>query len=1330
MNCDREFLLAVWAAKAGAPRAAVVEAFRAWSSDRRRSFGSLLVERGCLTPQQLRAAEHSLTDTLNEHGGDATRAVNELGQSDPLLMELRRAGDAESSDVVPVDDSHGDETPKGIAPRDATPKMVTDPNVKPLEPKSKQPPHRDVYATQAPLVNKHEPGLRYRPVRPHARGGLGEVLVAHDEELNREVALKQVQDRFADDESSRARFILEAEITGGLEHPGIVPVYGLGAYADGRPYYAMRFIRGMSLKDAVEEFYRADGNPRDPGQQAVEFRKMLARLVSVCQAIEYAHCRGVIHRDIKPGNIMLGKFGETLVVDWGLAKLVGQPDTHRTLDERPLAPESLAASMPTMMGTALGTPQYMSPEQSVGRLDLIDNTSDVYSLGATLYFLITGVAPFQDNDLSNILQKVQRGQFPPPRSVNKSAPPGLDAICLKSMALEKNDRYPSAAALADDLEHWLADEPISAQPDSLARRVARWARHHRASALAGIATLVLVAVASSVATFFVDRERRRADKNAEDAIEARGREAEQRRHAERQARVANASRLASQSREALRSMPQRSLLLAVESLRATTSHDEPPLAECRQALSDALANVGGRPLVGHTRALQTVALSRDGRWAATGSDDGTARLWDLATADPATSVTMLPGHEGAVWAVAFSGDGHWLATAGQGGTARLWDLTASNPAGKPVVLMGPEGSINAVAFSQDSHWLATAGNDKMARLWNLTSEAPAKAALVLAGHEADVDALAFSDDGHWLATGGGDHNARLWDLKADDPTASSLVLRGHSDAILALAISPDSRWLVTASADHTARLWDLAASDISDPAVTLTGHEDAINALAISSNSRRLFTGSFDGTIRVWALGRSSTSSSQTLRGHDAGIFCLAVSQDGRWLASGSADKTARLWDLESADHGADALVLRGHEREVRALALRDDGRLLLTAGGDTAARLWDFERQERSAMPTLLRGHTRTILDLAASPDGRWLAAASADRTASLWPIGGGLPGKRIILSGHREGVWRVAFDAAGKWLATVSHDTTARLWDLQTNDPSAAPIELAGHEGPVWTAAFLHDGRRLATVSADRTARLWDTTVREPSAGVVVLRGHEDEVVSLAASADGHWLFTGSKDTTVRRWDLQVVRPDENGTVFRGHGNEVSLVAVSSDARWLLAAGHNSTVHVWNLTGQSISPPRALEAHRSDVLAAAFSPDGKWLASAGADGLVCLWKMGDDGPALIPIELRGHDDQVTSLAFSADSRILVTASFDRTSLVCDLTSADPASNVLVLHRLASNVLALALTSDARLLATAGDDDAVRLWELPLDELMALARLTAGRELTVEERRQYLILE
>jgi serine/threonine protein kinase len=285
-------------------------------------------------------------------------------------------------------------------------------------------------------------GPRFRVLRPHAQGGLGAVFVALDSELHREVALKQILDRHADDPHSRQRFLLEAEITGGLEHPGIVPVYGLGTYADGRPFYAMRFIKGGSLKEAIGRFHADATLAKDPGRRSLELRKLLRRFTDVCTAIDDAHSRGVLHRDLKPGNIIVGKHGETLVVDWGLAKVVGRVEPGMGSGERTLVPSSASGSAQTLPGSALGTPAYMSPEQAEGHLERLGPRSDVYSLGATLYCLLTGQPPFA-GDAVEVIPAVQKGEFPPPRAIDASLDRVLEAVCLKAMALRPADRYGS-----------------------------------------------------------------------------------------------------------------------------------------------------------------------------------------------------------------------------------------------------------------------------------------------------------------------------------------------------------------------------------------------------------------------------------------------------------------------------------------------------------------------------------------------------------------------------------------------------------------------------------------------------------------------------------------------------------------------------------------------------------------------------------------------------------------------------------------------------------------------------------------------------------------------
>jgi serine/threonine-protein kinase len=362
---------------------------------------------------------------------------------------------------------------------------------------------------------------RFMRLRSHARGGLGDVFVARDEELHREVALKEIQERHADNLEYRVRFVQEAEVTGGLEHPGIVPVYSLGSYADGRPFYAMRFIQGDNLKDAIALFHQ-EKEALPTGVRTLRLRQLLGRFVAVCNTVAYAHSRGVIHRDLKPSNIMLGKYGETLVVDWGLAKLLDQAEADTP--EVPLRASRGGDSGMTQTGAALGTPAYMSPEQAEGRLDRLGPRSDVYSLGATLYCLLTGQAPFASGEAAEVLARVRRGDYPQPRDLDRQIHPALESVCRRAMALRPEDRYPSPQALAEDVEKYLADEPVAAWREPWRVKARRWLGRHRTLVTATAATVLVATGALAVATLLLHAAYQR-EHNAREEAAKRGTEA-------------------------------------------------------------------------------------------------------------------------------------------------------------------------------------------------------------------------------------------------------------------------------------------------------------------------------------------------------------------------------------------------------------------------------------------------------------------------------------------------------------------------------------------------------------------------------------------------------------------------------------------------------------------------------------------------------------------------------------------------------------------------------------------------------------------------------------
>jgi tRNA A-37 threonylcarbamoyl transferase component Bud32 len=572
-----------------------------WAADKARPLADVLVEQGWLTPEDRADVDKLLRRKLAKHGGDAHASLADaVGR--PAAASLA-----------------------GVMDPDVRASLAS--AAEPLDPGRTLEP-RPVAA-----------GPRFRRLRPHATGGLGEVFVALDLELHREVALKEIKEEHAHQGGSRARFVLEAEITGGLEHPGVVPVYGLGLYADGRPFYAMRFIKGDTLRDAVKRFHASPGD----GFDSLAFRQLLGRFVDVCQAVAYAHSRGVLHRDLKPQNIMLGKFGETLVVDWGLAKVVGRGHGVGA-EERTLRP-ALDEGAGTLAGSAVGTPGFMSPEQVAGKVDELGPATDVYSLGATLYVLLTNEAPLKGK-VAEVLRRTQEGAWLLPREVNRAVPAALDAVCRRAMALRPGERYASALELTEDLEHWLADEPVSAYRDPVGARLRRWMRKNSRRVMAAgvllLAAVVVILTLSQVRTTAALAE----------ATTQRGR-------AERYeylSRISQADRAYHDSRMA--------------GAREVLRQCKPEQPGWEWHYLNRITHAEQFRASGHLGAVHHLTLPRHGRWMVSGGVDHNVIFWDASTGH---ELHPVPGHTGPVWGTALSANGQRLATVA-GSTAMPGEL--------------------------------------------------------------------------------------------------------------------------------------------------------------------------------------------------------------------------------------------------------------------------------------------------------------------------------------------------------------------------------------------------------------------------------------------------------------------------------------------------------------------------------------------------------------------------------------------------------------------------------------------------------------------------------
>jgi tetratricopeptide (TPR) repeat protein len=457
----------------------------AWATRKDTALADVLRDLGWLNADDCREVERLVERKLKKHGGDVRRSLAETA-------------DGRAHDVL-----------KSIADEEVHQSV------------SSLPPAAG-YVMMQTVDRPAERQGRYTLTRLHGEGGLGQVWVARDNDLDRDVAFKQIKpERTANPEVWR-RFLKEAKITGQLEHPNIVPVYELGREPEERPFYTMRLVRGQTLREAIADYHRRrTAGADDPLARP----KLLQAFVSVCQAINYAHSHGVIHRDLKPENVILGRFGEVVVLDWGLAKVVGEADESATR----IGAGGDAPPDATQAGQALGTPAYMAPEQAEGRIDLIDRRTDIYGLGTILFEILTGKAPHGGSGTADLLRRIAQGETPSARSVEPAVPRALDAVCARAMARVREARYESAAALAEDVQRWLADEPVTAYREPLRVRVGRKLRRYRGLVAAAAVVLVSVSTVSSVLAVQIYREKKRVEQAEQVAVQekVKAEEAEQ-----------------------------------------------------------------------------------------------------------------------------------------------------------------------------------------------------------------------------------------------------------------------------------------------------------------------------------------------------------------------------------------------------------------------------------------------------------------------------------------------------------------------------------------------------------------------------------------------------------------------------------------------------------------------------------------------------------------------------------------------------------------------------------------------------------------------------------
>jgi WD40 repeat protein len=919
--------------------------------------------------------------------------------------------------------------------------------------------------------------------------------------------------------------------------------------------------------------------PRVIGNRKTEIGNALRLFVKVCEAVQAAHVHGVVHRDLKPGNILIDAQGEPHILDFGLAKF--ESNAERTGDRK----SEIGAV--TVAGQFIGSLPWASPEQAEGQHERIDIRTDVYALGVLLYQLLTGQFPYPvTGGMRAVLDNICTQQPQRPSRLAPQLGDELDAIALKCLSKAREQRYQSASELARDLSRYLAGEPVEARRELSTSgwyTLRKTMRKHRlavgtAAAFVGVITVAAVALAY----LYGDQRRLRRLAETQSALTAAERDravaaeraAEWRRaEAERQTYIASIS--AAYSALAAYDVP---------TWRRALDQAPAPLRNWEWRYLAGRGDLSAATLDGHDGPVRAVLFSPNGDWIISSAEDQTVRIWDAQSADTA-ELRRIDGLRALVGSFAISPDGGRLAALTPEGTIRVLEI----PTGRELfVLSGAEGGFGSVAFSADGASIATGERGPRVQIWDARSGAE------LFGLDGPgvVTHVVFHPDGQRLAVGYRGIGLVLWDLA----TRTAARPLGRPRAVVDAAFSPDGRRIAAAQDETEAGVWDV---DTGVEVLQLRTDAGSVVSLAWSPEplpAGCIATGGRDRTVRLWDPGTGELL--RTLRGHERTVYAVAFSPDGARVASASRDGTVKLWDPHASD---DVLVLRGHRTWVYAVAFSPDGQSLASASRDGTVRVWETDTGRQRHV---LGGHRDTVTKVVFSSDGRYLASCSVDHTILLWDAASGVALR--TLTGHMSRVDALAMSPDGRWLASGSTDRTVRLWELASGVRDGAPVpdgaeRLAGHQDAVTDLAFSPDGRLLASGSNDRTVRLW--RIDQP-ASEMVLRGHTAEVKAVAFGPRGEQLITASSDHTVRVWRTR------DGAALRSFKVQpLSLggLALTPDGT-RLALAIDDGIKLFDVeSGDEIL---TLRGHAAPVTCVAFSREGAYLAAGSWDSTVRIWK------------------------------------------------------------------------------------------------------------------------
>ncbi len=1077
---------------------------------------------------------------------------------------------------------------------------------------------------------------RYTVGEEIAQGGIGRILRASDKRLERQVALKQLLDPNPEFE---ARFLREALVTARLQHPAIVPVYDVGRFPDGEIFYAMKLVTGRSLGEVVDE--------------AGSFDKRLALLphvIAVAEAIAYAHSEHIVHRDLKPANVLIGPFGETVVIDWGIAKdLREQEAANEALESLGHSSNGGDASTSlTMAGAILGTPGYMPPEQAGG--NAVDERADVYALGAILYHVLAGVAPYDGKSGIEVLTRVLTEPPPSLSTRERRVPRDLLAIVSKAMERDALNRYPTANEFAIDLRRFQTGQIVGAYQYSRRERFSRFVRKHRAVVATTTFGVFLVGVIGFTSLARVLDARHMAETERDRANEERARAEAKQSEAETSSRTAlqqSDELLLLEARTAARRDPN-----AAIAWLSSLSPSFHRWGEARLIAADAQEHGIARVLRGHTAALNMITYSPDGSFIATASDDRNVGLW---TAE-GKLVRMLAGHTDEVWKVIFSKETGRLMSASKDGTTRLWDLDTGETV-RTFRAHGPETSWSN--FLENENRIALINcSDKRLEIHDATTGAIES----LPGETMCPGAFAVSPDKR-IVTYAAEGRPRVLNLD----TRARRDYASPDGRCLMIHTSEDGRFIGCAGAHGFSALWDATTGRQME--CTRTASTPHFGFVYFSPDGQHFLFGK-DTTLHIRNL---HTGVVRTFEQHQGPMFAGLFSRDGRHVITTSFDRTAIILNLATNtthDH-------YGFRDTTSWADFAPNHQSVAVASWDSTARIFPLAASRNR---TITKGLSR-MKEARFSSDGQTIVSVEQNGTVHVDSVDkSGTPETSVKLEGDRHVLAPNA--------TLVAYATKKGILHVHKLGSNNADASFEGHEGPVERIHFSMQNDQLLTVGVDNTVRLWNLMSRQGR----ILYTTKHVVNSVAFSNDGAHVAIGENDGLVRLFSTA----GGSVRVFEGHVGDVYALTFLPNDRRLVSGGMDHKLRIWDLEKGLL---RTIDASGMGVIQLLASQDGTTLFSLGREATIRRWNVETGDP--LPL-LRGHRTMVGRIDLSPEGSRLVSTGSNGDIRLWDLATAQ--SRLLNGHK--EGVRWILFSPDGHKFISAGDDATTRIWhdDLPVD--------------------------